>query len=696
MDYTIYFGFGITLYRIESQRKSFIHIFAKTYIIHTITFTQLLVGYIMKFRKDINGIRALAVIAVVLFHFNTAWMPGGFAGVDVFFVISGFLMTGIIFRGIEQENFSILKFYVARANRIIPALALLCLVLLAFGWFYLSPLEYKALGKHAASSVTFLSNITYWKEAGYFDAASHEKWLLHTWSLSVEWQFYILYPLFLVAMRKFLSINTMKIMLILGTILGFIFGVIATYKWPIPSYFLLPTRAWEMMIGGVAYLYPFTLQESRKKLVERIGLVLIITSYFLISAKNPWPGYLAIFPVMGSFLIIQAQRDDSFITGNIIFQKLGSWSYSIYLWHWPFVVAIYMFSLPKYYIYPGMALSILMGFLSYKYVEKIRFSNNFSSFFSYLKSKPIYIAGFVGLLGSMLFMKSDAITPLRLTAEQISIIEQQQLDPRTEVCGKVENGVSPACIYGDGPVKAIVIGDSHSQVQNVAIGNRATLAGGSILSLGLSACPTVRGLYWVDQNGQNPDYNCGKLVENAINLLANKYPNIPVIIISRTSLYFHGYNENKDFHLEPPTHFVDEVFSERNDKYYNNLSEHMVNSICELNQTNPVYLVRPIPEMLKNVPLTMIKSVMLTGKKESIRIALKEYKQRHQVAYNMQDKAAKQCGAKILNPIPHLCDNEYCYGDINGIPLYYDDDHLSSYGSEIISPMYDEVLKKVH
>lgn len=115
----------------------------------------------MKFRKDINGLRAFAVIAVVLFHFNAAWMPGGFAGVDVFFVISGFLMTGIIFRGMEQDNFSTLDFYVARANRIIPALALLCLVLLVFGWFYMSQLEYKTLGKHAASSVSFLSNFTY-------------------------------------------------------------------------------------------------------------------------------------------------------------------------------------------------------------------------------------------------------------------------------------------------------------------------------------------------------------------------------------------------------------------------------------------------------------------------------------------------------------------------------------------------------
>ena len=219
----------------------------------------------MQFRKDINGLRAIAVLAVVLFHFNASWLPGGFAGVDVFFVISGFLMTGIIFRGINQGDFSVLKFYIARANRFIPALAVLCVALLLFGWFYLGPTEYRALGKHVAGSMAFLSNVFYWMEAGYFDAASHEKWLLHTWSLSAEWQFYILYPLILVVLRKFMSAKKVKIAVLLITILCFIFSVIATYKWPSFSYYLLPTRAWEMLIGGIAYLYPFKLKENRKK-----------------------------------------------------------------------------------------------------------------------------------------------------------------------------------------------------------------------------------------------------------------------------------------------------------------------------------------------------------------------------------------------------------------------------------------------
>lgn len=358
----------------------------------------------MQFRKDINGLRAIAVIAVVLFHFNASWMPGGFAGVDVFFVISGFLMTGIIFRGIEQENFSILKFYVARANRIIPALAVLCLVLLVFGYFYFTPLEYQALAKHVGSSMGFLSNVIYWRESGYFDAASHEKWLLHTWSLSAEWQFYIIYPLVLVAMRKFMSLKAMKATVLVGTVLGFIFCVVATYKWPNPAYYLLPTRAWEMMIGGVAYLYPLKIVENRKKVFEWVGLALIIFSYIFISKENLWPGYLALIPVIGAFLLIQAQRNDSFLTGNILFQVIGKWSYSIYLWHWPIVVAIYYFSLDEVFMYLGVALSIFLGFFSNKYIETVNFGNDFDKKIKYIFCKPFIISVMFGLVSISIFI----------------------------------------------------------------------------------------------------------------------------------------------------------------------------------------------------------------------------------------------------------------------------------------------------
>ncbi|WP_166425891.1 acyltransferase family protein [Paraglaciecola sp. 20A4] len=457
----------------------------------------------MEFRKDINGLRAIAVIAVVLFHFDASWMPGGFAGVDVFFVISGFLMTGIIFRGIEKESFSILKFYIARANRIIPALAILCLALLVFGWFYLTPFDYRALGKHVGSSLTFVSNFIYWMEAGYFDTASHEKWLLHTWSLSVEWQFYIIYPLVLVAMRQFMSLKMMKTAILLGSVFGFIFCVIATYQWPSTAYYLLHTRAWEMMIGGVAYLYPFSIQEKRKKLLEWIGLALIVSSYWLISKDNPWPGYLAIFPVFGSFLIIQAQRNNSFITSNIVFQKVGAWSYSIYLWHWPFVVAIYYYSLDSIFIYFGITLSILLGFLSYKYIEKIKFRNDFTSVFGYLKCKPVYFLCIIGFLGSVIFVGNGINTPIRsfASSEEAKYVSIYHLDnykkylPEAfmdqcnffdvESLSAKVNDISEACTT-NGKGGIFIWGDSHAQA--LSYGIRSTFPNVHINQVASSGC----------------------------------------------------------------------------------------------------------------------------------------------------------------------------------------------------------------
>jgi peptidoglycan/LPS O-acetylase OafA/YrhL len=165
----------------------------------------------LNFRQDINGLRAFAVLAVVVFYFSSNWLPGGFAGVDVFFVISGFLMTGLIFTKIESQTFSVLNFYKARANRIIPPLAFLCLALFIFAYFCFTPDNFEKLSINIAESLSFISNVLFWQESSnYFSSSSHEKWLLHTWSLSVEWQFYLIYPLVLVFLKRFLSLDAIK------------------------------------------------------------------------------------------------------------------------------------------------------------------------------------------------------------------------------------------------------------------------------------------------------------------------------------------------------------------------------------------------------------------------------------------------------------------------------------------------------
>ncbi len=415
-------------------------------------------------------------------------------------------MTGIIFKGIEQESFSIAKFYIARANRIIPALAVLCFVLLVFGWFYLIPIDYEALGRHVGASLTFISNISYWQEAGYFDAASHEKWLLHTWSLSVEWQFYIIYPLVLVTMRKGLSLRAMKAAVLIGTILSFIFSVVITHKWPNAAYYLFPTRAWEMMIGGVAYLYPFKFEEKGKKIVEWFGLTLIVLSYIFISEESLWPGYLALIPVLGTFFIIQAQRENSVLTGNIVFQALGKWSYSIYLWHWPLVVIMYYFSLNKSFVFIGITLSIILGYISYNYVERIKFRNEFSGVVSYINAKPIYLALFTGALGYYVFI-SKGIN----YNERLNVYKDKVGFPN--VCHVNSSNINRSneyidCKIGDSSKKplALIWGDSFAGALDPFVGS--LLDKNSAISRTTSYCvPSLKLNFML---GENSEY-CSKI-----------------------------------------------------------------------------------------------------------------------------------------------------------------------------------------
>lgn len=619
----------------------------------------------MQFRKDINGLRAIAVIAVVLFHFNASWMPGGFAGVDVFFVISGFLMTGIIFRGIQQENFSILKFYIARANRIIPALAVLCFFLLVFGWFYLAPFDYKALGKHAASSIGFLSNVIYWRESGYFDASSQEKWLLHTWSLSAEWQFYIIYPLVLVIMRKFMSINVMKIAVLFGALLGFIFCVIATLEWANSAYYLLPTRAWEMMIGGVAYFYPIVLKKNRKKLLEWLGLVLIVGSCFLISQDDPWPGYLAIFPVLGTFFIIQAQRNDSLVTSNIVFQKLGAWSYSIYLWHWPLVVAIYYFSLNDMFIYLGIALSVLLGFLSNKYIENIKFRNDFNSPLTYLKCKPLFMGVLIVVVGGVTFIENGFIK--LASSEYKTLIYKIKYSPYRAKCHIVKyQEPAESCEYFGSNISWAIFGDSHSVEIAYALAHRLKLDDVGLKHFSFSNCkPSYKEAETFSK--------CSKWYNETINYILNDNKIKNVVFNHRFTKGFFGGDA-----VYYPEHYnsvvTDEVIR---------LTEHIDELIVELasNKDN-VYVFYPIPELQRNI--NQLIGVTFANKKSLINVLgtdLAWYEERNKYIINHFDNSNYPVNVHLLKPQDVFCDKKSCYAVKNGVPLYFDYDHPSMLGA---------------
>jgi len=311
----------------------------------------------------------------VLYHLGFPGLQGGFVGVDAFFVISGFLMTGLLLKGLDAGHVRVGAFLLARARRILPALLLLCLTLLVLGAGVLLPLDYKQLASHSLATLAFLSNHKYWGEAGYFDASSHEKWLLHSWSLSVEWQFYLLLPCLFFAAWK-LGLGRRALWRVLGGLLAasLALSVWLSHRDPSAAYYGLHSRAWELLLGGLLHALPASaaLGPRGRRLLEAAGFGLLVGSMLLINGRLPWPGLPALLPTLGTAGVLLAGRQDSWLTAPALMQYLGSRSYSIYLWHWPACVLLNYLGLghqpgPQLAAFAGM---LLMSELSWRFAEQ--------------------------------------------------------------------------------------------------------------------------------------------------------------------------------------------------------------------------------------------------------------------------------------------------------------------------------------
>lgn len=307
----------------------------------------------LKFRPDINALRALAVTAVVLFHYKVNFVPGGFAGVDVFFVISGYLMTAIITGRLTKGRFSLWEFYGDRAKRIVPGLLGMCAILLAAGYFTMDPLTYQDLSSACVSALLFISNFDFWnieafKSTGYFDVKNNTQWLLHTWSLSVEWQFYLLYPFFFLTLRKLSKTRQIEVPVLWALLLLSLLACVwLSAVRPVSAFYLLPQRAWELLAGGIVALQFGTYRWKRPTAVILAGFSLIAISVLLFNKFMVWPSYFAILPVLGTCLIIAANKPEAAVFQNPLVQTIGKWSYSVYLWHWPVAVAAVYFGFTR-------------------------------------------------------------------------------------------------------------------------------------------------------------------------------------------------------------------------------------------------------------------------------------------------------------------------------------------------------------
>jgi len=332
----------------------------------------------MKYRAEIDGLRAVAVVPVILFHAGFGAFAGGFIGVDVFFVISGFLITGLILPEIAERRFSIIDFYERRARRILPALVVVVLASLPLAWHLLTPPALRDFAQSLLGVATFASNIVFWRESGYFDTAAELKPLLHTWSLAVEEQYYIVFPLLLMAMRR--MGRRAQLMTLAAISMGSLaWARWASWHWPDAAFFLLPFRFWELAAGAmlaVAMQHRGRLPAASPAVQwgSLLGLLLVAGSMVLFTKGTPHPSLYTLIPVAGTVLIIGCAVPGTWVHALLAsrgFVGIGLLSYSLYLWHQPmFVFARFALDAPG----PGTMLlltllSVLLAFLSWKFVE---------------------------------------------------------------------------------------------------------------------------------------------------------------------------------------------------------------------------------------------------------------------------------------------------------------------------------------
>lgn len=647
-----------------------------------------LVHHAKKFRYDINGLRAWAVLSVVLYHFGAPGFNAGFVGVDVFFVISGFLMTSIIIEGLEsKKGFSVFGFYVARIKRIVPALLLLCATLMLVGWFILPAFEYGVLGVQVISALGFFSNIKFWRETNYFSDASQDQWLLHTWSLSVEWQFYLLLPVLLLMMWR-LKPGRGAAFVLLGLmfIVSLALSALLSVQHSAFAFYLLPARTWEMLAGSMAYFLMghLSLRPLSGRILELMGFALIITAVFIFDTGSVWPGWYASVPVLGSALVILAARQTSIWTGSRIAQWLGNCSYSLYLWHWPIVVVLEYANLKGNVAATmiGLAVSLILGWMSYELVEQ-RTRTYLGRLGNFSSAAVIVVCVLIVTLPS-LFIKLHGGVLGRIDPHLDAVYnEASDMNPRLVECFSVGNKPVPGCTYGGSELGVIVIGDSHASSIMRSLERALPSKDLHVLDWSFNACPTVAGIKSTKDGEQ-----CGDFVRQAIDKQKTLPRDVPLVILNRSSLYAMGPNEpGRENEIPVTPYYFDKPFASRSAEYQAALRDGIIKTACELARSRPVYMLRPIPEMKYSVPKTMGRALMF-GKSHEVSLPFSEYQQRNRISWETQDLAMQQCGVTILDPTAYLCSEGKCYGARDGIPLYYDDDHLSERGAALLIPMF--------
>jgi peptidoglycan/LPS O-acetylase OafA/YrhL len=459
------------------------------------------------YRPDIDGLRAVAVGGVVAYHAFPGLAPGGFVGVDVFFVISGFLISGIIVRDIETSSFSLAEFYGRRIRRIVPALLIVLTTTWTIAWFILMSDDYAVLGWHLSAASVFLSNLVLGLETGYFDRAVEYKPLLHLWSLAVEEQFYLIWPISIYTIWS-LRLYTTPILASI-VLLSFGLNVVTVSQQPIWDFYSLPTRLWELALGAVLVSLPAMLaSRNARQAIAIIGFGLILVAIFKLKGTVDYPGWSALTPTIGTALLLIA-GSDSWINRQILSSRsvvlIGLISYPLYLWHWP-LLSFARYALVKE---PApsikaaiVALAVSMAWITYQFVEKpIRFGLRSNS--NWRRFAPIALITLLCCIGAVGLITREERGFTSRFPEPVRYLANYTYDPQKAYRGsrcllsalQDERDFSSDCTgrastNGTGPL-VFLWGDSHAAHLYPGLARIQSRAGFALAQFTASACPPI-------------------------------------------------------------------------------------------------------------------------------------------------------------------------------------------------------------
>lgn len=645
----------------------------------------------IEYRPEIDGLRALAVMPVVFFHAGIAAFPGGFIGVDVFFVISGYLISNIILDELDRDQFSLFRFYERRARRILPALFFVTVTCIPLGWLWLLPEDLDDFFDSIAAVSLFSSNIFFWMTSSYFSSAAELKPLLHTWSLAIEEQFYIFYPLFLLFFwkrNKWLSAALLAVAFLTSISLAH-WG---SGRMPSATFFLLPMRGWELIAGCFSALFLRYHTLNQKHLVSQLGsllgLGLIVFSIFFFDEKLPHPSFWTLIPVSGTVLFIMcADRrtwcNKLFRLTPIVF--LGLLSYSIYLWHQPLFVFARHFRVeePRIEVMLSLsALSIFLGYLSWRFVEqpfrkKDKFGQTRIFAFSVLALAAMFSLGLLGSWG-------DGFHGRYSKKQLVNIyLRDAHLEERDDGgCHLDKDMYHPSnCIWGDFSVapRYALIGDSHASTLVKTLDQRMGKLGSSFVQYTKNACP-----FSLDATTEEVR-NCDLFFWSVLDDLESREIHT-LVLYSRWSYYLHDSdysNQMGGIEHRIEKFSVTGVSREASIEIRSASILDSYQSLIEkiLAKGNTIILVSPTPEHGWDIPKRFVRY----GEVPSL--PLSTYDERHQKMQSLISSFESDSQFNLVDSRKILCslDIESCPTHLNGDSLYYDDDHLSNSGAELLA-----------